>query len=259
MAAPTFRDRVLSRRGAQAIMSPVGIVAAVAVAVAVLVVGVPAGAAVALGVVVWAINAWRLLPRAPRRERIDPFTLQEPWRRFVQDALQARSRFAESVRRMPAGPLRDRLDEIAARMETGVDECWRIARRGQALVRARRGIDRVGVERQLAQLESGDAGADPSTDAVLQSLRVQRETAERLDGVIDRTQAQLRLLDARLDEAVARTLELSTQASLEATALTGLGADVDGLVTEMESLRLALEETSAASGDGGAGQQGGAP
>jgi hypothetical protein len=46
---------------------------------------------------------------------------------------------------------------------------------------------------------------------------------------------------------VARTLELS--ASAHATAgVEGLGADVDELVTEMEALRLALEETNSAAG-----------
>jgi hypothetical protein len=256
MAAPSFRDRVLSRRGARAILSPVGIVVAIALAVVALVVGLPVWAALAIGAAAWALNAWRLLPRAPRGERIDPFTLQEPWRRFVQQALQARNRFAESVHRTPSGPLHDRLDEIAARMQTGVQECWLIAKRGQALVRARRGIDLPGVERQLAQLEAGGGPADPSADAVLQSLQVQRATAERLDGVIDRTESQLRLLDARLDEAVARTLELSAHAGAEAAVLSGLSVDVDGLVTEMEALRLALEETSAA---GNQGEIGGPP
>ena len=141
MAAPSFRDRLLTRQGARAITSPVGILAAVVVAVLVVVVGLPVGAAVIAAVAVWAANVLRLLPRGPRRERIDPFTLNEPWRRFVQDALQARTRFAEAVHRTPAGPLRDRLHEIGERMQTGVEECWLVAKRGQTLVRARRGID----------------------------------------------------------------------------------------------------------------------
>lgn len=236
MAALSFRDRLLTRRGARAITSPVGIVGGVAVAAGTAVIGLPLVAAVPLGLAVWAVNGWRLLPRAPRRERIDPFTLQEPWRRFVQNALQARTRYAEAVTRMPAGPLRDRLDEIGGRMQTGVEECWQIARRGQALARARRGIDLADVERRLAQAETGHS-------AVVESLQVQKKTADRLDEVIDGAEAQLRLLGARLDETVARTLELSAHAGSEAGAATGLGDDVDNLVSEMESLRLALEET----------------
>ena len=46
---------------------------------------------------------------------------------------------------------------------------------------------------------------------------------------------------------MARTLELSAPAHAGA-GVEGLGADVDELVTEMEALRLALEETNAAAG-----------
>jgi chromosome segregation ATPase len=78
---------------------------------------------------------------------------------------------------------------------------------------------------------------------VAQSLEAQRATAQRLDRVISQAHSELRMLDARLDEAVARTLELSAHAAADDT-VEGLSADVDGLVTEMESLRQALEETS---------------
>jgi len=168
---------------------------------------------------------WRKVPRAPRRERIDPFTLAEPWRRFVQEALQARTRFAEAVTRAPDGPLRDHLAEIAARIETGVDECWLVARRGQTLVEARRGIDVTDVDRQLARLTGGEVdAAGPARDRVIEALRAQRATADRLDGVIDQARSELRLLDARLDEAVARSLELSASASVKGSMRSRRGA-----------------------------------
>ncbi|HYZ97659.1 MAG TPA: hypothetical protein VE575_02840, partial [Acidimicrobiales bacterium] len=71
----------------------------------------------------------------------------------------------------------------------------------------------------------------------------------RLDGVIDRAASELRMLDARLEEAVVRTLELSAHASAD-TLVEGLGSDVDALVTEMEALRQALEETNRATNNG---------
>jgi phage shock protein A len=136
-------------------------------------------------------------------------------------------------------------------MQTGVEECWLIAKRGQTLVEARRGIDLADVDRQLADVAAQAAAyggedastPDPSLAPVAQSLEAQRATAERLDRVIKQAHGELRMLDARLDEAVARTLELSAHASADAT-VEGLGTDVDALVTEMESLRQALEETS---------------
>jgi len=255
---PSFRDRLLSPQGARAITSPLGIALAVAVAAVAVVAGVPLPAALILGLVVWLANVWRLVPRTPRRPPIDPFTLHDPWRRYVQNALQARTRFAEAAERAPAGPLRDRLREIAARVDTGVEESWQVAQRGEALVQARRGIDLAEIDRRLAAAgqEPGPAAADPTGERVVRSLEGQRETAVRLDGVIANARDQLRLLDAGLDEAVARTLELSAHAQAGGD-VEGLGQDVDELVTEVEALRLALDETDAAArGDVSGGEPG---
>jgi hypothetical protein len=229
--------------GARAVTSPVGLAAAVIVAVVAVVAGLPLAAGLVLGLMAWVANVWRLLPRPPRRPRIDPFTLHDPWRRFVQDALQARTRFAEAAGRAPDGPLQDRLREISARVDTGVEEAWRVAQRGEALVQARRGIDTAEVSRRLTDLERLEPG--DSSSRLIESFQVQRATADRLDRVIAGARDQLKLLDARLDEAVARTLELSASAHA-GVGVEGLGADVDELVTEMEALRLALEETDAA-------------
>jgi hypothetical protein len=46
---------------------------------------------------------------------------------------------------------------------------------------------------------------------------------------------------------VVRALELSAQASVDASA-SSLSSDVDSLVTDMEALRQALEETHGSSG-----------
>jgi hypothetical protein len=248
MAGPSFRDRFLTRRVARAITSPTGILLGGAVAAGAIVAGVPLAAALPLGFAAWAGRVVLAVPRRARGERIDPFTLQEPWRRYVQEALQARNRFNEAVGRTRSGPLRDHLRAIAARMQTAVEECWLIAKRGQTLVEARRGIDVADVERQLADI-AANGEADPSLARVAESLEVQRATAARLDRVIGQAHSELRMLDARLDEAVARTLELSAHATAD-TGVEGLGTDVDNLVTEMEALRQALEETTRAAHDG---------
>src|SRR5918994_330650 len=152
MAASSFRDRFFTAQVARAITSPLGILLGGGVAAATIVAGAPLVAALPLGVAVWAGKVALSIPRQRRGERIDPFTLQEPWRRYVQEALQARNRIDEAVGRTRPGPLRDHLAEIAARMHTGVEECWLIAKRGQTLVEARRGIDVAGVDRQLAEI-----------------------------------------------------------------------------------------------------------
>jgi hypothetical protein len=241
MAGLTLRDRFFTPKVARAIVAPSGILLAVVVAVVAIVAGLPIVAGVLLGVAAWAIKVALAMPRSPRPERIDPFTLQEPWRRFVQEALQARNRFDETVHRLRKGPLQERLETIAQRMHTGVEESWLIAQRGQTLVQARRGIDVADVERQRAALAADDE-SDPSQALVAKSLDQQKATAERLDRVISQAQSQLRVLDARLDEAVAQVLELSAQ-SVTSASVGELGTDVDNLVTEMEALRQAMDET----------------
>ena len=62
-----------------------------------------------------------------------------------------------------------------------------------------------------------------------------------MEAVVREAKDQLRLMDARLDELVARAVEVSISAGDTTDPL--LAGDVDGLVEEMESLRLALEET----------------
>ena len=54
------------------------------------------------------------------------------------------------------------------------------------------------------------------------------------------------LLDARLDEAVTRAIELSVRAD-NPDELSGLGDDIDALVGDMESLRQGLDEVDATS------------
>jgi hypothetical protein len=225
--------------------SPGGIVLAGAGAAVGIVAGLPIAAAAAVGAAAWAARVAFAVPRNPREEHIDPFTLQDPWRRFVSEALDARRQFDEAVRQADAGPLRDRLAEIADRVATGVQESWRIARAGQALSDARSHIDAADVTRQLAELGVPRGAELPEGSPVagtVEALEAQLGTAQRMDTVITETRDRLRLLDARLDEAVTRAIELSVRAQ-RAEDLGALSRDVDSLVGEMEALRQALDET----------------
>lgn len=233
---------------ARAIMSPLGILLGGAGTAVGIVAGLPVAGAAALGVAAWAGRVATTLPRASRRDgrrvRIDPFTLNDPWRRFVQKALQARGRFDQAVGTARSGPLRDRLEEIGDRVDSAVQECWGIANRGQELADARRQIDAGEAEAKLAELEaSTGTGADlgKATESTMTALRAQLATASRLEATITETRSRLQLLDARLNEAAARSVELSVQAG-DGAALAGLGADVDSLVGDMEALRQGLEE-----------------
>jgi hypothetical protein len=254
VARRSFRDRFWSPPVARAVTAPSSILLAGGAAA----VGIVATAPLSLplGVIAGVVAAGlayggRVLAAVPRDEgtpRVDPFAVGEPWRRFVIDAQAARRRFDEAVRTMDRGPVRDRLVEIGDRLDEGLAETWRVARRGHNLTAARMNIDVRGISAELAQAEAVAAAApDPRADRTVEALRSQLQSAQRMDAVIADTVATLRLLDARLDEAVTRAIELS--AGREDLVHAGVvDGEVDGIVNEMESLRAALEEAGAAGG-----------
>ena len=233
-----FRDRFFTRRVAQTITSPSAILIAGAGTAAGILVGIPIVAAAAVGATAYAVRVALAIPREPKSP-VNLAELAEPWRSFVADAIDARNRYQRSLDTTASGPLRDRLAEIGDRLDSGVDESWRIARRGMALESAQRQLDDPAMLR--SRLEMARRGG-PSEADLATSLQAQLESTERIAKVASEARHRLQLLDARLDEAVARAVELAVSAD-DARAVGGLGTEVDAVVGEMESLRQALEET----------------
>lgn len=236
MARRSFRDRFLTPKVAAAMMSPLGIVLAGAGAAVGIVSGVPLVAAAGIGVAAW---AGRVLAAVPRNAaQTSPQGLSEPWRGYAEAAQDAKRRFDGVVASATAGPIRDRLSRLADRLDDGVQESWRIARRGHELVNAIGQIDTAGAESDLAELRAA-GGRSPAVDETARALESQLASAERLGALATRSRDRLRLLDAQFDELVARAVEVSVGSGDSAV----LDADVDALVTELEALRAAMEET----------------
>lgn len=248
-----FRDRFFSPKVARAITSPSAILATGAGAALGLLALGPGGAILG-GLALLAGRIALAIPRAPQGSRIDPFTLAEPWRRLVQDALGAQAQFRDAVRRTQSGPLRDRLETIGDGVTDGVEEVWRIAQAGHALSDARRRINLADAQRDLAELHQGGVNNE-TTAATERAARAQIETAARMDITITETRDRLRLLNARLDEAVTRSIELSVSAS-GAAALEQVGNDVASITMEMEALRQGIEATEGLTGGMTAGGSG---
>ena len=171
-------------------------------------------------------------PSATNPATPQPHALSEPWRGYAQSAQDAKRRFDQIVASVAAGPLRQRLATLSARLDDGVDESWRIAKRGHEIVAALGQIDTAGAAAELAELEAaGDAASAPQA-ATIESLRAQLAAAERLSTLATQSRDRLRLLDARFDELIARAVEVSVGSGDSEV----LGHDVDQLVTELESL-----------------------
>jgi hypothetical protein len=240
---------VLARDVVLAGMRPTAILAAGAGAAVGILIGQGIIGAVTLAVLAWVVAVAVPVGRRHAARRgpgvIDPFSLREPWRQAVQEALQAQSRFRQATTGVAAGPLRDRLTSIGAQLERGVLEAGQVARRGQQLQDVRRQIDTAAILSQLERIEADAAqgwAAGSGLERTADALRSQLATAERLDGVLEETRIRLGLLDARLDEAVARSLELSVRSG-DVAELGGVDTDVGEVIEEMEALRLALDET----------------
>lgn len=237
-----LRDRILTRQGAEAITAPSAILAAGVGAAGAILLSATFPVAGLIGLAAYGVRVAMRIPKERKGPNIDPRLVGEPWSGFVREALDARTRYQRAVVNADAGAIRERMVDIGARVDEGVEECWRIASRGHELYMALGQLDpvrdlRIRLE---AVTRPGARGVD---ERVADSLRAQIASTERILRVAEDTAERLRVLDARLDEAVARAVELSLRAG-DVGELGGLGSDVDALVNDMEALRQALEETS---------------
>lgn len=254
MVVERLPERVRTRPVAEAVVSPSGILMAGAAAAAAIAFAPlwPITAPIA-AVAAWAARVALAVPRTPKADRVDPRKLRDPWQHYVLDAQHAKAKFSASVARAKPGPMQDRLNDLGRRIDQAVSECWGIACQGDALELALTQLDPRTVHAELREVEEDrsrtrDAATVQALDRTAAALGAQLASAERLAGVARDASNRLRVLNAQLDEAVARAVELTLRTN-DAGALSPLTQDVDSLVSEMESLRQALEETHAVSPD----------
>lgn len=181
-----------------------------------------------------AAGAWWLRRRRPaaggmRAAAIDPFTISDPWRRHVQAALAAQRRYREIVRSVAKGPLHDRLTSIGGQVDHAVQECFAIARRGDELDDALRRLDVGSLDRQLQRA---------TDDVTRTSLSAQLAAAGRVRAAREDSDSRLRIQVTRMGELTALAAEVSV--GTDNTEMLGTG--VGDVVSELEGLRLALQE-----------------
>jgi len=181
---------------ARAITSPGTILLAGAGASAAILAGVPLATAAVVGGLVWAGKVALAVPRKPRRAEANPALVSEPWRSLTRQAQRAESRFDQVLSTTAPGPLKVRLAEVDARVAVGVDECWRIAQRGNELSAAVADLDVADIRAQLQRAEAQVAGDPDRTDlaGTAAAVRQQLASAERLAGVARDAEDRLRRL-----------------------------------------------------------------
>jgi hypothetical protein len=236
-----FRDRFFTPKVARAMLSPSGIVLAGGAAAVAIVAG-GGLLAVPAAVVAWGARVFAAIPKNARTARIDPFVLSEPWRSYVMGAQGSKLRFDRIVGGTKDGPIKERLVGLSDRLDSGIEDCWRVASRGDEIDDALKHLSTAEAQLELSRLQQQIGRRQPSTAeaSTVQALESQLATAARMRGVSEDANARLRLLDARLDELVAKAVEVSVGAGDSGW----LSDEVDGVVGDLEALRLALEDTN---------------
>ncbi len=243
----SLRDRFFTPKVAHAITSPSAIMSTGAGAAIGVLLGLgPIGAVIA-GMAAFGVRVAAAIPRGAKAPRIDAGSLAEPWRSLVRDAQQARVQFDAAVARTLPGPLHERLTGIGERISSGIEEAWRTASAGNALDTAFKSIDVRQIDRELMDLPAGTTS--PTVTETREALVAQKAAASRMADMIGRTRDQLRLLNAQLDEAVTRCVELSA-GTYKPADLDTLEGDVSQALDSMEALRQAVDDTAAGSAAG---------
>ncbi len=242
-----LRDRFFTPRVARAIISPSGMLIAGGAAALTILAG---GGLLAIPAAIagWGARVTAAMVRGGTAgERVDPYMLGEPWKNYVLGAQTAKLRFDRTVAKTRPGPIRDRLASLSTRLDAGIADCWRVARQGNEIERALDNLSTREAGEQLAAITAELAGRQPSAAqaSTIASLQAQLASAARMEHVWQETNDRLRLLDARLDELVAKAVEVSVGAGDSSW----LSEEVDTVVTELEALRLALEDTDSAAGN----------
>jgi NADH dehydrogenase/NADH:ubiquinone oxidoreductase subunit G len=112
------------------------------------------------------------------------------------------------------------------------------------LQRALKSLDHEAIEDELAsvtrELHDATGSRHDSLTRTRDALLAQGRSYERIASVWEDARNKLQVLNAQLDEAVARAVELSLSSN-EASDVSPLAGDVDNLVNDLEALRQGLE------------------
>lgn len=186
--------------------------------------------------------------RAPatRDAPIDLTSLDDRWRRSIEDIEASRRRLRQLIADCRPGPIQDRLGAIAERVDETAVAAVQLALRAQRAASAVEGmgLDHVRAElkhvrRKLADSPDGSAGRD-AAEAELRALEDQHAALNQLANTADDAAERLRLLDLRVDAAVARAAQIALLPGAD-VAMAQIEGDVTAVVDELTALQAGLD------------------
>lgn len=208
------------------------------------------------GRMVAAVLARRRQDRVSAPRAVDPWSVPEPWRTLLRQAVTAESRFEGAVAAWPPGPVRDRLGPLLAGVHEEVRRLEVTARRGAAAAgwdgatfsSGRPAAPALTEEMRAIQAERARLGPSAGArEAELarreQAAAAQLRAVQRAQQVEDELHDRLRRAVARLDQTVSELLVMEPPSSGPDAAFT---ATVEEVSDGVASLRAALDETAGA-------------
>jgi hypothetical protein len=167
---------------------------------------------------------------------VDPSAAPRRFAGSVADAVSARRRFRDLVAGLQPGPVRDRLEVMAAQVDVGVAAVWDTAQRAGEMERILAALDPERVTADYKQARRSGASPD-----VVAANEARFTSVQRLLNALDDTDERLRLIDVRLAAAVARAAEVALAAGSGADEL---DAELTAVIDELGALRAGLHELS---------------
>ena len=186
-------------------------------------------------------------PTGPPTPIVDLGAVSAAWRPAVAQALDARDRFERIASRVPAGPLRQRLDDLGARIDSGVAAAHGLAQRAAAheatLADLRPDAVTARVKDARRAVSTAEAaGRDATVErATLDALLAQHAATMRVWDAVDDTRDRLAVVNQRLEEAVVHAAAVSTGGTIDDPALARVEADLASAGDELAALGRALD------------------
>ena len=197
----------------------------------------------------------------PRPAVLDPWSVPEPWRQLLGQAMGVQARFDHTVADWPPGPIRDHLMELQPRVWAEVGGLGAMAQRDAAAAGwngasvAPGGATSEQLSEELRRVQADRAALPPAAtgraadlarreEALAAQLRARHNSAQAATAAQDRLRAALSRLDAAVTDLISTAADASAGPGRPGIGPAGVASALDGLSEELSSLRSAIAETA---------------